>query len=138
VVTAGDLVIRARSYVGTPWKHRGRGREGLDCAGLLIAVASDLGLDHPGKLTYERMPSVELIDSLLKEYATKTNVWALGCFARIAVAKRWQHLGIIATSESGEFTLIHAYYTVGRVCEHRIDARWKRRIVDVWQMKGIA
>ncbi len=35
----------ARSYIGTPWRHQGRTRAGLDCVGLLYLVWCDLGLD---------------------------------------------------------------------------------------------
>ena len=31
-------------YLGIPYKHQGRGRDGLDCYGLLIAIFADLGI----------------------------------------------------------------------------------------------
>jgi hypothetical protein len=40
----GGMVVRtARTYLGVPFKPYGRTREGLDCPGLLLCVASDLG-----------------------------------------------------------------------------------------------
>ncbi|MFP4004522.1 MAG: hypothetical protein ACLFV8_12150, partial [Alphaproteobacteria bacterium] len=39
------IVGIARSYVGTPWRHQGRDRKGLDCVGLLYLVWCDLGFD---------------------------------------------------------------------------------------------
>lgn len=39
-----QIVSAARSYLGVPHVHQGRNREcGLDCVGLLLAVAQDVG-----------------------------------------------------------------------------------------------
>lgn len=48
------IVDTARRYVGTPFRHQGRGAGGLDCVGLLIAIARDLGLPHPDVTGYTR------------------------------------------------------------------------------------
>lgn len=51
------FVAEARSYLGTPWRHQGRNRMGIDCVGLVIVsaringlkmdVAANYGLFHP-------------------------------------------------------------------------------------------
>lgn len=48
MVTRADVIRVVRSYVGTPFQHRGRvpGR-GLDCAGVVICAARELGLVSP-------------------------------------------------------------------------------------------
>ena len=47
-VTAADVVAAARAHIGTPWQHQGRLRGvALDCAGLVIMVARDLGIVEP-------------------------------------------------------------------------------------------
>jgi cell wall-associated NlpC family hydrolase len=46
-----DIVRIARSWIGTPFRHQGRTRFGIDCVGLLVAVADELGIaavDVPG------------------------------------------------------------------------------------------
>jgi cell wall-associated NlpC family hydrolase len=44
-----------------------------------------------------------------------------------------QHVGIY----TGD-TLIHAYESVGKVVEHRMDDKWLRRIVRVYRFKDMA
>lgn len=45
--TADAVVAQARAWLGTPWRHQGRGPRGVDCAGLVVLVAKALGLtDH--------------------------------------------------------------------------------------------
>lgn len=38
------IVQQARTYLGTPWRHLGRNRAGVDCVGLVTCVGYDLGI----------------------------------------------------------------------------------------------
>src|SRR5260370_35936670 len=49
-----DMVDCARSYVGVPYFHCGRNRNGLDCLGLLLVVAHDLDLTTYDEVDYSR------------------------------------------------------------------------------------
>src|SRR5216684_1192655 len=59
--TRADIVAAARECIGTPFRHQGRrsgSSGGLDCAGMIIVVAHELGLatadyDHTG---YAHLP----------------------------------------------------------------------------------
>ena len=53
-VSADRLVAQARSYLGVPWRHQGRTRAGIDCAGLVVLVARDLGLTDYDSTAYGR------------------------------------------------------------------------------------
>lgn len=47
LVTGKDIIVIAKTYLGTPWKHQG-GRlkhKGIDCAGYIVKVMEELGLD---------------------------------------------------------------------------------------------
>ena len=44
-----------------------------------------------------------------------------------------QHLAVF----TGE-TIIHAYQATGRVVEHSLDDKWRRRIVRVYRFVGVA
>ncbi len=46
-VTGEAVIAAARAWLGTPWRHQGRSARGVDCAGLVVLVARQLGLaDH--------------------------------------------------------------------------------------------
>lgn len=51
------LVEAARGYLGVPWRHLGRSREGLDCIGLVLLAARDCGIAVHDPAPYEREPS---------------------------------------------------------------------------------
>lgn len=39
------IAAAAESYLGCPYRARGRSRDGLDCVGLLVVVSRDVGYD---------------------------------------------------------------------------------------------
>ncbi len=43
--TAGELIERARTYVGVPYVWGGESRSGMDCSGLVQRSLADLGVD---------------------------------------------------------------------------------------------
>lgn len=137
-VSPTQVIAAARGYLGAPFAHRGRTRSGVDCAGLIIAVARDLGLQHPGKLYYSPLPACGLITQMLAEYAVSISDPEPGCIVHLNVAGRPQHLAFVGDHGDSGLSLIHGHMTVGRVCEHRLDEKWERRIVGCWRMKGVA
>ena len=57
-MTPEAIVASARAAIGTPFRHQGReaGR-GLDCAGLLVHVAREIGAEPRDRGGYARMPT---------------------------------------------------------------------------------
>ena len=49
-----DVVEDARSWIGVRWRHQGRTRHGIDCAGLVIMVAAKHGLQDTNPVNYPR------------------------------------------------------------------------------------
>lgn len=48
------LLAAARAYIGTPFRHLGRGRSGVDCVGLLLLAAADAGIPAEDPGSYHR------------------------------------------------------------------------------------
>ena len=46
----------ARGFIGVPWRHRGRNRLGIDCAGLCWAAYHAAGVTLPDYRLYGREP----------------------------------------------------------------------------------
>ena len=50
------IVAAARVWLGVPWRHQGRTRQGVDCAGLVVLVGRGLGLADYDTCAYGRRP----------------------------------------------------------------------------------
>ncbi len=137
MINPQQVVNAARACVGTPFRHQGSDGLGMDCAGLLIAVARKLGLNHPAALAYPALPPMGLFDQLLLEYCWPVSEPEVGGVVRLFVSRRAQHLAICGDYPHSGMTLIHSFMTAGRVTEHRLDDRWLRRIVSCWRIKGV-
>ena len=48
MISGASLYAAAIEYVGVPFRHKGRSRAGLDCAGLVFVACRDCGIVLPG------------------------------------------------------------------------------------------
>lgn len=125
------LADAARAYIGTRFRHRGRSKGGLDCAGLVWIAYHDLGDTLPDFRLYGPEPHRDG----LTQHATA----ALGTPAAIAPVAladvkdgdvlviafdhEPHHLAIVGTHRYGDreaLTLIHACGWNKRVLEQRL------------------
>lgn len=51
-----DIVAAAKLWMDTPYKHAGRDRFGMDCAGLIIKVGHACGLTNYDTVNYPKRP----------------------------------------------------------------------------------
>ena len=57
---ADDIIRVANWFVGVPYRHQGRNKMGLDCAGLIIVVGDMLNLmKEDGPRGYPRRPDTK-------------------------------------------------------------------------------
>lgn len=110
---AMDFAERARALVDTRFRFQGRGRDGLDCVGVVLAtfgidpagVRSDYGPDHQDQ--------IELDTALLKHFSRlQPRQLAPGDVMLMTITKRRLHLGI-RTREG----FVHAHAGLRRVVE---------------------
>jgi hypothetical protein len=55
--TPGQIIAEARLWLGVAWRHQGRTRAGVDCAGLVVMVARALELTDYDTTGYSRRAS---------------------------------------------------------------------------------
>ena len=108
-----DIVRVARSYLGTPFQHRQRlPGVGLDCAGVLVCAARELGLVAPDwdVPDYRRAPDGTLLDWCRRYMREIPFAEArAGDALALVVDEEPQHLGILADWRGGAGrSLIHA------------------------------
>ena len=136
-MTAEDILTAARQCLGTPFRHQGRLLGfGLDCAGVAIHVARQIGAGHLDVSGYGRTPANGQLEQSLDAQPGLERVAlsarAAGDLLLMRFSSDPQHLAICA----GE-TIIHAYESVGQCCEHRLSSLWAARIVRVYRFRGI-
>lgn len=99
------MIAAARSYIGTPFKHQGRSRDGIDCVGLLVLVARDLGFSVIDRPVYPRAPKSDLLESMVARQGQRAAGWEPGCI--VLYGKSFaRHAAIY-----GDGTIIHAVPT---------------------------
>lgn len=135
MIARADIVREARRYVGTPFAHQGRqlGR-GIDCAGVVVCVARTLGLSDYDADGYGREPQGELLRHILDEQMVQVPVAEIapGDVLLMRFDRYPQHLAVVT-----DYGVVHAYETVGRCVEHRLDDKWRRRIVAAYRFADL-
>ena len=128
-----EVVETARTYLGTRWRHQGRDRQGLDCVGLVLRVARDLGLTEFEISNYGRVPSNRMMERVLAEQCCRTTLAEIdsGDILHLAFEKQPQHLAIVT-----DIGIIHADNEYG-VVEHGLNRTWRMRVRGCYRMPGL-
>jgi hypothetical protein len=153
-VTREQIIEQARTWMGVPWRHQGRNRSGIDCGGLVIQVAIELGLGTKAhdKEGYERLPTLYMLvthcakwmrQKLGEEYNDRLP-------GDVVVMKPnasypWPaHLGILSRLPNGELGMIHSYSGTmgigGRIKGGVLEssyAPWWEQTVGVFEYPGL-
>ena len=58
---AQEYVAACRQYLGVPFCHQGRSHRGVDCVGLLVCAARDLGIAVTDTLNYLHDPDAGVL-----------------------------------------------------------------------------
>jgi cell wall-associated NlpC family hydrolase len=133
-----DKIIEyARECLDTPYLHQGRIKGiGLDCVGIVVYIAGKLGYSTSEDVNYRQEPSSGQIESAADRQYYLDRIYDDNMKPSDILMMRFekdpQHVAIF----TGE-NIIHSYSTVGKVVEHRLDHRWKNRIVRVYRFKDI-
>ena len=137
MITPNQITSKAREYLKTPFVHQGRRKGvGIDCIGLLVGVAQELGLpiedctnygeQHDGKtLLLELAAQLEPLEIESRKEGNIVCFW-------IKRPDKPTHVGLLTS-----YGLIHTYRTKGEVVETTFDAFWKTRVHSVFQYRGI-
>lgn len=146
MITGEDIALAARGWVGTPFRHQGRGPGGIDCIGLVARVARDLALvdgdvidaierRHSG---YGTEPSGGRLQRLLDDYMLPVAPAdrQIGDVALMRFVREPQHVAIL-DRDGGRWLIIHAYQRVGACVRHGLDRAWAARIVRLYRFRGI-
>lgn len=140
------VVHEARRFIGMRFRHQGRALEpgvgGLDCLGLLMAVAHNLRLQGKNgePLTmfdtadYSKSPDGNFLLGQLTDNLFPVSGMRAGDIALFRFDGNPQHLGILTPYAHGGVGMVHAYAPSRKVVEHRMDKVWRSRIVGLFSV----
>lgn len=155
------IVEAARAWKGTPFVHQGRTKGpsgGVDCVGVVIEVARELGLSDFQTTDYTAQPDAAEMQRLLEMHLdyvpapAKLNVRAGDVLWFRAPEP--QHLAIVteaAVSPDGlawpRMSMVHAFSRirgqdralrrVGLVVEGAVDQVWRARLHAAFRFRGV-
>lgn len=139
-MTGADVVTSARGHLGTKWVHQGRlPGVALDCAGLVILVARQLGLvpadfDLNG---YSRAPDGSMLRAC-EDHMTRLQALELGAVLVLQTDKEPQHMGIVGDYRHGGHSLIHASSSAGAAVETRLMFARNQVLRGIFRLPGVA
>jgi cell wall-associated NlpC family hydrolase len=133
-----DIVATARGFCGVRWRHQGRSRDGIDCAGLVLEVARICRGSTVDVRNYNRKEANEQMVAHCRAHlqpvpirdAQPGDVMVFGLGDS-------RHMGIVGDYKHGGLSLIHAYLAVRMVVETRIDEEWRARARGCFRFPGV-
>ena len=137
--TRNEIITEARSWIDTPYQHRGRTKgESCDCLGLILGIWEEFHLGRSFNIHHYSPDwsdrNEELKPYLIKYLNQKSLIdiregdvilfsMSLGSLKHMAIA-------------TGKDTLIHSYW--GRaVVESHISPYWSTRFDSVYEFPGV-
>ena len=126
------IVAEARRWLGTPFRHQGRGAVGLDCAGLLYVVYNAVLRDGLKDFyMYPSAPKTGFVFRSIRHYANRITLDAAqaGDVVLLNFAGSSTHFGILT-----DMGVVHADTNLKRVVEHSLV---NSRAVAFFKMKGM-
>lgn len=150
-ITGQQIVMQARTWIGTKFHHQGRlkksvrGPGGVDCIGLIVGVIDELGLqDGEGKLlsahdefNYSMYPEKgRLVGGIAKHLReVKAERMREGDVLLFKFYNDPQHVGLLTRYPSGGVGLIHCTSSSGWVVEQPFSQGMLRMLTHVYRFK---
>lgn len=134
-----DIVDEARTWLGVPWVHQGRSRDGIDCAGLAQQVAAAVRGYAFDITNYAAQATDETMLALCAEHmdSVRLNAMEPGDIVVVRFGDQ-RHMGLIGDYPHGvELSLIHASTYFNKVVEHRLDGVWRRRCLAAFRLRDM-
>lgn len=128
--TRAEIVAAARQYLGARWTHQGRRHDAMDCAGLVLRVARDLGLADLDVTGY----GVQAVDESMLEMCREhlDEIARADLAPGDVVVMRFsgnRHIGIVGDYAHGGLSLIHAQTSHPRcVTENALSPAWMAHV----------
>lgn len=142
MIYRSDIIAVARSYIGVPFLHQGRTRDGVDCLGLIGVVSNYVGHKVTLPNAYSTAPSGQRIVEQAEKYVVKPQRQGWDNLIPGDIIVMWafqagvpQHFAIMGELR-GHLTMIHALQRAGKVVEHNTLKFWEDRYMTTFCYPG--
>jgi len=138
MVSRDQIVEAARRWKGTPWRHQGRTPVGIDCAGLIVCVAKELGLSDFDTADYQRTAQQHKLLGYFREHMDAQPLKELkaGDVILFRDSAYPCHVAMVA-EKNGALYIIHAHAERRVVLEEQLSEHWKSKWVAGFKFKGV-
>ncbi len=140
-MTRAQVVQEARAWIGTPFRPQQHIKgHGCDCLGLLIGVAKNLGQVTPDFKAgpYKQAPDNGKLIAGMSTHLKRVpkGYMQAGDFIALAHDGIPHHVGVLVDYREG-LGIIHALKSYDAVKEHRLDAKMRGNISDVFCFRSL-
>lgn len=148
-VTREQVVAEGRKWLGTPFAHQGRLLGvGCDCVGIPLEIAGALKLNDKSGMplngacfsTYSAQPLGSHVHDMCMEHLEYKPVREMlpGDVLSMQVVTAACHVALVTEDAKGRACILHAYSGgPGKVVEHLLDEKWRRRIVGCFKFPEV-
>jgi len=135
---SADVIENALSWQGVPWRHQGRSRSGIDCIGLVITLAHELGLSDFDTHAYNRSPDGVNFLSGFKSHMDRVPPGdeKPGDVVVLRDQTLPCHCGILVWFRN-TFYLVHAAAKSRKVVMDLFDGDLKSRKIAIFRYRGL-
>ncbi len=114
----------------------------MDCIGVVVGSARDLGLPHQDMRGYKRRPDHQMLETQMEKQldivSGGLDDLRLGDIFLFTIRKDPQHVAIYCgIGNKGLPYMIHAYLPAKKVIMEEFSQFWKNSLVDVFRMKDL-
>lgn len=137
-MTRDQIVAEARTYLEVHFKLHGRSRIGIDCIGLLIAVARSFGQEIDDNKNYSlRQPFEVMLNKHLRAHCNPAPISPIrhGQILKFRQSHIPMHVGIL-TMDGKVPGVINANLKKRKVVEEPLS-EWKNLLMEIREFKGV-
>lgn len=130
------LVESVRTWIDVPYRDKGRNRHGIDCIGLLLVAAKDVGLTTYDTVDYPRRPNPRDFLRGMKSHLDRIpkSDAGHGDIMVFAEPKSPCHVGILDVNASGTVYVIHAYALARKVIREPLTSDRRSRALMAFRL----
>lgn len=135
MINRENLVNEARTWLGVRFRHQGRTRNGVDCIGLLIAVAQNALEIAPVIINnYGRRPHQQDIFNDIKNHLNKIDRKNLqpGDIVQMRLGQQATHFGMFTGP-----SIIHSAAIYRKVVEHSFSSDIQSTVIACYAIPGV-